>query len=287
MPEVVINLEAVDVETVDVETVDVEDPNEVETKNEFIAVEVSQLKLLFKQCHFCSLNIKSGQFNYKFRGGIFFAKYWCSNCKCYRHWRSTKKPFSQLVTASSMLSGLSFKKILNFFAILQCAIPSINSIYYSAKVIVRPIIKKFYCDQHNNLIQHLRRINRPIHLCMDGQYDSPGYTAHYCTVTAIESCTKKVIGFFTVSRAEANNNSPSAEKIGFRRLLNYLISNNLQIKSVTTDNSSSLNNLFSTEYPHITHYLDMWHILRNLYRKFSPKFKVVIFFIFYLFIISN
>lgn len=179
-----------------------------------------------------------------------------------------------------MMAGISFTKIIHFFNLLQCAFPSINSIYYSAKVVVYPVIKQFYQHEHTNILQRLKQINNSIHLYINGQYDSPGYSAYYCTATAIESITKKIIGYFIVSKLEANNNSLAAEKIVFQKLLDYLISNNLNISSVTTDISETISNLFLNEYPLITHYLDIWQILQNMYKKFLPKFRVVFYFIF-------
>lgn len=108
---------------------------------------------------------------------------------------------------------------------------------------------------------------------MDGQYDSPGYSAYYCTVTAIEAVTRKIIGFLTVAKSEVNNISSNAEPLAFCRLLNELQSLHVKIVSVTTDNSTTLNKMFREEYPYIRHNFDMWHILRNIFKKFASKFK--------------
>lgn len=67
------------------------------------------------------------------------------------------------------------------------------------------------------------------------KYNSPGYFAHNCTVTVIESVTK-VISFFTVTRQKANNRAANAEPIATRRLLQELIFMNIPISYVATDN---------------------------------------------------
>lgn len=73
-----------------------------------------------------------------------------------------------------------------------------------------------------------------------------------------------------------NNHSPNAEPAAFGRVLND-ISNHIQIASVTTDNSPTLNKMFREEYGHIKHYIDLWHLLRNMFKKLAPKFKVCFF----------
>lgn len=48
----------------------------------------------------------------------------------------------------------------------------------------------------------------------------------------------------------------------------------MHISLVTTDNSSALTKMFRENYPQIKHYIDLWHVLRNMFKKFSPKFTV-------------
>ena len=89
-----------------------------------------------------------------------------------------------------------------------------------------------------------------------------------------------------MKRSEVNNRSCNAEPAAVRQLITDLELKNIRILSVTSDNGSSLNRLFRAEFPHIHHYLDLWHILRNMYRKFAPKFNNVCYFcfIFYIYI---
>lgn len=100
------------------------------------------------------------------------------------------------------------------------------------------MIKQFYDVQHQEILRHLQRIGQ-INICMNGQFDSPGYCAAHCTVSALESTTKKIIGFATVLKSEVNNKSAAAESLGFKRLLNYFKEQSVVIGSVTTDNSTS------------------------------------------------
>lgn len=74
-----------------------------------------------------------------------------------------------------------------------------------------------------------------------------------------------------------NNKSANAEPEMFWQLLKDLLqSKNLQTGLVTSDNSTSLNHLFANKFPEICHYLNLWHIFHNMYRKFVTKFNKII-----------
>lgn len=164
-----------------------------------------------------------------------------------------------------------FAQIVSFFTILQCAFPGKRHMFRYAQKIVRPAIDIFYNNMRLPILREIMERHRPVHLSMDGQFDSPGHNA-YCTVTAIESMSRKVIHMATVKKQEVNNRSPNAEPAAFRHVLNDLLQD-IAIQSVTTDNNLSLNKMFREEYPEIEHFIDLWHVLRNMFKKFLPKFK--------------
>lgn len=45
-----------------------------------------------------------------------------------------------------------------------------------------------------------------IHLTIDSQFGSPGYSAYHCIVSALESTTRKIIGFMTVKKVKPTIN---------------------------------------------------------------------------------
>lgn len=179
-----------------------------------------------------------------------------------------------------MVTGINISKILNFFMLLCCAFPSCRTIYYAVRYVVRPIVYCYYTSEQNKIIDCIVQSGHEVHLSADGQYDSPGFCAYNCTVTALEKVSKKIIGFMIVNRREANNRSACAKPIAFWRLFNELLKMNVRITSVTTDASPSLNSLFANEFLQIKHYYNLWQILRNMYRQFLPKFINVCFIIF-------
>lgn len=214
-------------------------------------------------------------------------KYYCSKCNRRRFWSSTNAPLSPIMAASSLMNGFPMTKIVRFFVFLNCAFPSVRRMFYSAQQTVRPIITNYYENMRQTLINNIIQERQALDLSLDGQYDSPGYCAYHCTVTTMESRTRKIIGFKTVKRSEVNNRTPNAEPAACRILVNELLSYNLVINSITTDGSNQLSSLFSTEFPFIKHYLDLWHILHNIQKKFAPKFNRRVRFCLYFFCTKN
>lgn len=58
---------------------------------------------------------------------------------------------------------------------------------------LKTIIELFYNNEINNVHDEILQLGTSLHLCIDGQFDSPSFSAFHCTVTSIESLTKKVI----------------------------------------------------------------------------------------------
>lgn len=255
------------------------------TDDEFCIIEMSKLLVLFQFCNKCGIRISSNLLQKSKKGGIVYVNYWCSGCNKRRSWNSSSASITSIFSAASIMAGIGMAKLVQFFTIICCVFPKQRALFDAAKQVVYPTIEQLYRHQQLSLFEQIRKTNAKIHLAMDGQYDSPGYCAYHCTVTAIEWMTGKVLSFNTVKRREVNNISSNAEVEAFRRLLSELRLQDISIASVTTDNSCQLNAFFRKECPDICHYLDLWHILRNIFRKFLPKFKTVYFLLFLVFLI--
>lgn len=174
--------------------------------------------------------------------------------------------------------GNLIARLISFFSVLQCAFPSKSTMFRCAQKIVRPTIRMYYNNQSQRILNQISNENRQVHLSIDVQYDSPKQNAFYCTVTAIEALSKKIIGFATVSRNEITNQLQNAESAAFQRLITDL-SSRIKIASITTDNSPNINKLFAKNYNSIKHYINLWHILRSMFQKFAPKFKLKVCFL--------
>ena len=69
-----------------------------------------------------------------------------------------------------------------------------------------PEINRFY-DEHNTDL--MRSIDYDLDLAIDGQCDSPGHNATYCTVSAMDLKTERIINFHVIDVKEVKNSQGS------------------------------------------------------------------------------
>ncbi|CAJ0608696.1 unnamed protein product [Cylicocyclus nassatus] len=105
-------------------------------------------------------------------------------------------------------------------------------------------------------------------IAVDGAYDSRGHSAELCKVLAVDLKTKLCIHSEVVNRSETGQISQRMEKEGFRRMLRWLHSRGIPIRSIATDRSAVFGkeiNLYNAECGEkIEWKLDRCHLARNL-----------------------
>uniref|UniRef100_A0A915DWL2 Uncharacterized protein n=1 Tax=Ditylenchus dipsaci TaxID=166011 RepID=A0A915DWL2_9BILA len=130
-----------------------------------------------------------------------------------------------------------------------------------------PVVTEEYCQQQKEL---LGRISEPIDISLDGQYDSPGYSAELCAVTAVEDYTKQVLAFSVFHRSEVGGISGRMELAGVKKTLEFLNSE-VGIKSVMVDKHLQVcAYLKSEEY---TYHFDPWHMLKSTQKRIRNALK--------------
>lgn len=106
---------------------------------------------------------------------------------------------------------------------------------------------------------------------MDGQYDSPGYSAELCAVTALEGASKKIVDFAVVHKSETNNVSSRMELEGVKKLIASLKSKHIDFADFTVDKHPSVcAYLRQNNYPF---HFDPWHVLRNTGKQIRKSVK--------------
>ena len=73
------------------------------------------------------------------------------------------------------------------------------------------------------------------HIAGDGRMDSPGYSAKFCTYTAMEYHKKKILDLQVVDKRETNLKSPNMELKGLQKVLTHLAVNHLKVVEIVTD----------------------------------------------------
>ncbi len=59
------------------------------------------------------------------------------------------------------------------------------------------------------------------------------------------------------------SSSAAMEPVGFRRGLNYLLEQGVEVEVVTTDRSPSIRKIMREEYLEIHHEFDIWHVVKG------------------------
>ena len=90
----------------------------------------------------------------------------------------------------------------------------------------------------------------------DGQCDSPGYSAKYCTYSLMNSATNLILDYKLIQSLETGS-SVAMEKEGLRWSLNYLLGQDVSIDTIATDRHRGVSALMRKEYPYITHQYDV------------------------------
>ncbi|XP_069108222.1 uncharacterized protein [Argopecten irradians] len=99
--------------------------------------------------------------------------------------------------------------------------------------------------------------------------DSPGHSAQYCTYSLMELDSNKIMSIVTVDKRETGKVSTVMEKLGFKRALEDLLSKNVKIAEIATDQHMQISSLMKKERPDIKHSFDVWHGAKNLGKKIN------------------
>nr|XP_033487569.1 vomeronasal type-2 receptor 1-like [Epinephelus lanceolatus] len=92
------------------------------------------------------------------------------------------------------------------------------------------------------------------------------FSAKYNTYSFMEDTTKEIILFELVQVTKASS-SAAMEPVGFRRWLDYLLEEGVEVEVVTTDRSPSIRKIMREDYPDIHHEFDIWHVVKGLMKK--------------------
>uniref|UniRef100_A0AC34G2P5 Uncharacterized protein n=1 Tax=Panagrolaimus sp. ES5 TaxID=591445 RepID=A0AC34G2P5_9BILA len=113
----------------------------------------------------------------------------------------------------------------------------------------------------------------PVNVSVDGQYDSPGYCAMMCKVTAIDSESGYVVGLQTIQRKETENKSARMEIEGVRRFLDEMKENKIKVDCLTSDRNSGVTKMMETDYKETQHKRDPWHMVKGITKDLKMEAK--------------
>ena len=125
--------------------------------------------------------------------------------------------------------------------------------------------------QQNAVLEFLRGTN--LQLSGDGRCDSPGYSTKYCTYSLMDSATDLILDYKLIQSSETGS-SVAMEKEGLRRSLNYLLEQDVSIITIATDRHRGVDALMKSDYSHISHQYDVWHMAKGVVKQLTQKGKL-------------
>jgi hypothetical protein len=264
-----------------------------DVKFEFLLVQLSQLEILLQRCAQCG-RLPRGRgkpskrpmtpkftkrlINWTLRGTCATASWYCAckdRGKSAIRWSTqvfvegTRMRQGNIGIAAAMTAspidyptGSAFAKAIRMPFLSRASFYEINVHYVS------PVIESIFATQQSEIFARMDPL--PLHLAIDGQFDSPGYCSELCRVTAIDVHTRLVLGFAVSHKSEVNGVSNAMELLGVKKVLGGLKKRST-IGSVTIDKNLSVGKYLRETG--ITFHYDLWHILKSLRKSIRTTIK--------------
>eukprot|EP00116_Pleurobrachia_bachei_P007746 sb/3468008/ len=200
----------------------------------------------------------------------------CTKCGKYLRWATTKMKGgsnnpqcqTQMVNAdfaaAMALTGMKFSPAMHFMELLGA--PTFTRPVYDGIMdgVLYPEVERVFKADVTERVNRLKGLTRVI-LRGDGQYDSPGHSAKYCTYTLIDD-EGYVVALVVVQKNEKGVEG-ELEAEGAKRAILQLEQRGVKITDIATDRHKTLATWLKLHRPHITHHFDMWHLVRNYRNK--------------------
>lgn len=230
----------------------------------------SALDDLFKFCSKCGKPISS--LTKHTSGSLLVVKYTCLG----NHsdtWYSQPLIRSQsagnlLLSSAILLTGSSFTDFQNVAKSVNISFPSQSTYNDIQNTYLLPAIDLEYSMQQTALFALFQ--DKPIFLLGDGRCDSPGYSAKYCSYSVMEEESKLILDCQLVQKTETTS-SAAMEKVGFKRALENLDDNGVEVQGIATDRHMGIGAMIKTDYPDMQHEFDMWHGAKSVGKKLALK----------------
>lgn len=199
-------------------------------------------------------------------------------------WRSspvfhegTKHPVGEIniVLAAYILTcGMHVKQILEYFHHLNILCFARSFYFNLQRTVLHKAVWMAWIYNQEEVIESVKQQQadgKLVDFAGDGKFDSPGYSASFCTYVIQELLHKRIVAVW-VAQKHMTSSSAAMEPFAAKRLLLELtLEHGLFLYSLTTDRSTSmktmmceLNVMLIGVCPPILHWYDVWHMIKNI-----------------------
>lgn len=238
------------------------------TDIKYCLVFINSLLTLFTICNIC----KSKIINKKWYaiGATICVRSECSEGHSSK-WFSqpVKKQFSKghvHIATSILLSGTLFTTFKVFCSSLKLVMFSRATYDKIMNKYSYRLIEKIWEKKRTEQMNYVKESGQ-LWIAGDGQYDSPGFCAKYCTYTFMDINSGCIVDFQLIQKKMMPGD---LEKNACKQLIDKLIGiDKCKIDLLLTDRHVGIRHLLKTSYPDITHEFDLWHLSKSLMKKFK------------------
>ena len=128
-----------------------------------------------------------------------------------------------------------------------------------------PVIFRMYTDSKNKVCSEIREKNqkqKSVVLCGDAQFDSPGFSAKFCTYTLMDCETDKVVDFAILQKGQVNG---ALEHQAFRQVWDVVSSEeDIRVSDLVIDRNATISKIMTDHYSQTNVCYDIWHMAKNL-----------------------
>ena len=118
-----------------------------------------------------------------------------------------------LFPAAILFSGSTYAKVAHLCAIFNLPIMKEGTLHTMQSKYLFPVVQQTWNDHQQDFHRKFR--GQPLSVSGDGQCNSPGFNAKYCTYTMMAQKTGRILNFCVVQVTEATS-SVAMEKEGFK-----------------------------------------------------------------------
>ncbi|KAL4126059.1 hypothetical protein QTP88_010290 [Uroleucon formosanum] len=126
-----------------------------------------------------------------------------------------------------------------------------------------PVINAIWSEHKKSNFLKLKSSDK-IWLASDGQFDSPGFCAKYCTYTLMDLNSSKIIDFKLVQKGMLKGD---LERKACELLLEEIVEQGCKIDLFLTDRHKGIRCDIHTKFPEIQHEFDIWHLSKSLMKR--------------------
>ena len=243
----------------------------------------SQLYSLLEKCPACSAPCHVSE---KQRLGSFIKlERTCTNQHCEESyiWCSQKEvnvggkrnlPLGNIMLSAAILfSGLPISKTLRMLQFLNIACISRRTFDTHNTRYLQPAVWHVWSAHQQENLEEIRSRTEPLVIGADGRCDSPGHCSKFLSYSMMDLHSKKIIDFQMIQSNEVGG-STRMEVEGLERSLDLLLNRyDLPIEAIVTDRHVQVVKLLRENYPHISHFFDVWHVAKGLVKKLEQLSK--------------